>query len=390
MKRELFVERFADAARLAREFARRFLIEELPERIVFDLHLNASYDVNASSEFSMFPEDSGSETALRTKRVDENAVLRWLFRNEMVPQWVNLQVAGIISDATIISIDACGRFIADEQYLYHQGEGRPPFHVLGPTLPVGHEDGVKFSIFKRSVCWSIEDLEFLAQNDAKIWSLEINGPDFTDRLPKNLLLFDTVEILELKGTKISGKLLEVISEMSRLRIVRINQADVVEFDMFSLPPDSKSVTEFSFRGTPGKIKGGAQIRVAFPNLTQLCFAGSHDIDWDQPPDLQGIERLKFSFPEHASWMRDIAGTQSVSLNFDSCDENAIFALLRTGNTSLKSVNLRGTPIGNEIFNVIGAMPELEHFDVVDTKVTNEALSEFTSKRPEISCWPNLT
>ena len=232
-------------------------------------------------------------------------------------------------------------------------------------------------------------MEFLTQNNAKIWSLKISGPEFTDSLSKNLLQFETVEILELMETRISGKLLESISQMPLLRIIRIKGADVDEFDLSSLPPGLNSVTEFTFRGTPAKVIGGSHLRIAFPGLTNLCFAGRSNTDWDHPPVLTELERLELSFPEQASWMQNIAGTQTVSLNFYSCEEDAIFALLRTGKESLEKVLLRGTPIGNKIFDVLAAIPNLEHFDVVDTKVTNEALLNFNSQRPELSCWPNL-
>lgn len=389
MEQELFYDRFVQSAKFAREFAQRYLIEELPNRFVFDLHLNASFDGNASSEFSLFPEDSNNETRLQTKRINEKSVCRWLYRDGMVPQWINFHVVGITSEATRIGIKACGRFTADEELLYHQHEGRPPFHVLGPSLPVGHQDGVKFSIFQRSVCWSIEDLDFLAQNNAAAWSLELNGPDFSDHISQALRSFETVEILELSQTKTSGKLLEAISKMPRLRIIRINGADVGEFDMGSLPSNSKSVTEFSFRGTSAKAKCGPQIRVAFPNLTKLSLAGSRNLEWDQPPTLQGLERLSLSYPELPSWVRDIAGTQSASFYFDSCDESAVFEILRSGETSLKSVGLRGTPVTNKVFEVLDSIPNLEHLDVVDTNVTKDAILDFNARRPEVSCWPKL-
>ncbi|XXY54867.1 hypothetical protein WME91_27425 [Sorangium sp. So ce269] len=35
----------------------------------------------------------------------------------------------------LLEVRVCGRFTAKAELLYHEREGWPPFHVLGPVLP---------------------------------------------------------------------------------------------------------------------------------------------------------------------------------------------------------------------------------------------------------------
>jgi hypothetical protein len=137
----LFKQRFHDAAARARDFARRYLEEPLPEALSFHLYLNQSVDLYASSDFKLFPEDSSEVHAVKLKHLSAEEVLATLWREGLVPQWVNLTVVGETGNTTLIEVLACGRFIGDEARLYHADEGYAPFHVLGPTFPVDYVEG---------------------------------------------------------------------------------------------------------------------------------------------------------------------------------------------------------------------------------------------------------
>ena len=58
MDRDVFRRHFIEAAAAARDFAGEYLEESLPDAMRFRVHLNASYDATASSDFKLFPEDS--------------------------------------------------------------------------------------------------------------------------------------------------------------------------------------------------------------------------------------------------------------------------------------------------------------------------------------------
>src|SRR5688572_12212046 len=98
----------------------------------------------------------------------------------------------------------CGRFTAQDELLYHEREGRPPFHVTGPTLPVNYEDGQRFSIYDRSECWTRRDVEQLRAHAHKVWSLDLFGLAFDDESLGQLPDLARMEILELKGSPLRG------------------------------------------------------------------------------------------------------------------------------------------------------------------------------------------
>ena len=265
---------------------------------------------------------------------------------------------------------------------------RSPFHVTGPTLPFDYQSGELFSIFTRSECWTLSELEYLTQVNAKPWSLTLCGPEFSDDLSIELLDLDTIQILELEATSIAGKLLKSIAFMPKLRVLRLAGAEQPQFDLTYLPVNHCSLTSFSFRGLPSSVLGSC-LRKSFPKMTELILAGSQRVQWNEPPVLTGLEKLSVSFPDFATWIGSIEGTKSVSFAFDSCSNEQVFEALSTGQATLKYVTLRGTPVDEEVFKVLNDMPRLKHIDVVDAKVSRKALQEFIAKRPELTCWPKL-
>ncbi len=142
MERELFERRLREAATVARDVARKFIEEPLPDPILFRLRLNSSYDGNARvGDEIVFPDDSSFHQAEKLRLCNEQRVVDALWRDGRVPEWIDVAVIGETGESTLLQLMCCGRFTADEGLLYHAREGRPPFHVTGPTLPVGYEDG---------------------------------------------------------------------------------------------------------------------------------------------------------------------------------------------------------------------------------------------------------
>ncbi len=151
--RETFAARFREAAAACRSFASQYLEEKPPPAMRFRLRLNASYDGNPlHADEIVFPEDSTPERAWLLLSCDADEVVATLCRSERVPEWVNVNVVGVTPAVTLIEVLACGRFSANEELLYHRQEARPPFHVLGPTLPLNWVEGQRFSIYYRSTC----------------------------------------------------------------------------------------------------------------------------------------------------------------------------------------------------------------------------------------------
>jgi hypothetical protein len=78
---------------------------------------------------------------------------KYLWVDGKIPQWINFSVHAADTEHTYIEVMVCNRLTADDQVLYHQREGNPPFHVLGPAIPpewVSLAESGKFSLGWRS------------------------------------------------------------------------------------------------------------------------------------------------------------------------------------------------------------------------------------------------
>jgi len=135
----VFVQRLKEAARRAVEFARCFVVEPLPDAVVFLVYPNQSYDGNPRvGDEVVFPEDAlpggGRHGPWSAKQAAD-----FLCRKGRVPEWVNVAVSGEGGGHTEVSLRCCGRFTARDDMLYHSAGGLPPFSVKGPELPPGWE-----------------------------------------------------------------------------------------------------------------------------------------------------------------------------------------------------------------------------------------------------------
>jgi hypothetical protein len=143
MDRDVFAARFMGSAQRARDFARGFVVEVLPEAVRFRVLFNQSNDDIEPLRAGeiVFPQDSGRTLSACTA---ENAVDQ-LWRNGRIPEWIDLSVVDVKRASTVVEALCCGRFTDDEALLYHRAEGAPPFHVTSPALLPGY-DGSPFSL----------------------------------------------------------------------------------------------------------------------------------------------------------------------------------------------------------------------------------------------------
>lgn len=157
MTKEEFHKNFKLAMETLLPFAQGFLIETFPLNIKFIVFLNRSYDKNELvGDEELFPEESSPEE--NRKFLDSyEQVIDLLWRNEKVPEWIDLFIHSFDEEKTYISLLCCGRFSADENLLYHKWEGYQPFHVHSPSLPPNYQEGTKFSFFWRGKKINLDD-----------------------------------------------------------------------------------------------------------------------------------------------------------------------------------------------------------------------------------------
>jgi hypothetical protein len=291
VEREVFARRLNEAATAARDFARKLIDEQLPEPMLFRLQLNSSYDGNPRvRDEVVFPEDSAFERAEELKICDEQQVVGELWRDRRMPEWIDVAVIGDTGTATLLQLMCCGRFTGDEGLLYHAREGRPPFHVTGPVLPVGYQQGQKFSIYDRCECWSPADLDRLRNHAHKVWSLDLIGRVFDDEALVTLPDLSRMELLELKASSISGRGLLDLVRFPKLRVLRIGLDRNETFQVPKLATARSALELFEIHDPPPRRWGFSDLVDKAPALKWLTFRskGALFVDGDCPRTVQTL------------------------------------------------------------------------------------------------------
>src|SRR5690606_5953112 len=85
----------------------------------------------------LFPDHDVPQTDARVARSADEVVER-LWRDGKIPEWIDITPYEVSDGILYSELRCCGRFTDDEIFLYHKGEGYPPFHVFGPIVPAGY------------------------------------------------------------------------------------------------------------------------------------------------------------------------------------------------------------------------------------------------------------
>lgn len=153
------LERFTilpnEATAQAIAIGRGVVIEELPERAVYQVLPNQSNDEHPlCGGEGVFPDDS-LEHSEDFHELSAGEVIRFLWRDGKVPEWIDIMVVAVSGDHTVCELRCCGRYTACEDALYYFSEdgGRSPFGVKGPVLPPRHNesDAQRFSLLDPKV-----------------------------------------------------------------------------------------------------------------------------------------------------------------------------------------------------------------------------------------------
>jgi len=137
MERALFLDHLLRASARCREFTTEFVVDSLPATYAFWVMLNCSYDLNPLADgLVVFPDDV-REHGKRVGPLTADAAVSLLWRDQMVPQWIDISVWDADVHLTYFELMCCGRFSAESQQLYYRWTDIPPFGVKGPAYPMG-------------------------------------------------------------------------------------------------------------------------------------------------------------------------------------------------------------------------------------------------------------
>lgn len=385
MQRETFERRLREASERARDVARELVEESLPDAILFRVRLNASYDGKPMRDDErVFPEDSNFELAMRLSRCSGEEVVNILWRDGLVPEWVDLSVVGHLGTATLIQVKACGRFTRNERRLYHKHQGRPPFHVLGVALPVDYAEGQKFSVYDRSQAWSRDELELIAGHASKVWSLALYGSEFDDETMASIATFDGLNILELRASSLRGSGLAGLEAQPRLRHFRLHLWNEAAFTAARLP-ELRRLETFSVENLPTGSWGFNTLTEQLPGLMNLELTSNSDLVLDG--------RVLGALDSCSLRARRVYGdplpaeVDSLRLHLSEGSDGDVRALLAPV-SSLRQLGLRGTPVSEGLVEELVDRFELDYLDVVDTQVGLECVERIRARYPNLRTYPN--
>jgi hypothetical protein len=136
VEREVFEARLGTATAQAVQFARQFVLQAIPDEVLFGIYPNQSYDGNPRvGDEAVFPAESLSEGRYHGPWSAEEVVV-FLWRGGKVPEWIDIAVQAEDGIRALVGLRCCGRFTAQEELLYHRyPRGAPPFSIKGPDLP---------------------------------------------------------------------------------------------------------------------------------------------------------------------------------------------------------------------------------------------------------------
>jgi len=153
MKREEFRANFDEAIKTTFDFGQRFVLQTLPEKLVFHVYPNHSFDGNPlEGDEELFPDDS-LEDGKYLEMTTDGEVLDFLWRSEKIPEWVDISVESASDNITVMRLLCCGRYTASFNLLYHRSGGMPPFAIKSPDLPIGYDHDLEPESGKFDVNW---------------------------------------------------------------------------------------------------------------------------------------------------------------------------------------------------------------------------------------------
>ncbi|MCH5716428.1 hypothetical protein [Niabella hibiscisoli] len=144
MTKDDFLKLLRHSSTTAYDFAKNYVIDDLPNNFKYSVILNASSDDHSLTQFDIYPNDNDKQVEL----IKENEVAELLCRKDKVPVWIDIAVECVYKRNTIFKLLCAGRYSDNPEEFYYTGNGTGPFGVKSPNLPFDYVDGNKFELKK--------------------------------------------------------------------------------------------------------------------------------------------------------------------------------------------------------------------------------------------------
>ena len=131
MTKSTFLNRLQQVSTLNRDFAERFVSNDLPRSFRYLPRLNQSFDGNPPKPGEhVFPHDTDPAAPLTAVEVAD-----LLCREDRVPEWIDISIRRVDAEHTYFELLCCGRFTDDDALLYYQDTDFAPFGCKSPSFP---------------------------------------------------------------------------------------------------------------------------------------------------------------------------------------------------------------------------------------------------------------
>ncbi len=390
MDKSVFAERLGRAAERARDFARTLVIEPLPDAIRFEVELNSSYDGNPlHPDEHVYPEDPTRIPASLRSRLTRAEVVELLWREGTIPEWINLSVTGEDGEHTLIELACCGRFTANAQLLYHEREGYPPFHVLGPSLPPSYdsEGGKRFSLYWHARASSRQELARLRERSTHMETLVLSGSGLDDGALEALARapLPALRHLRLEKTHIRGPGLRLFSD-APLRSLFWHAAPELPIDLGALERFSRlEDLEVEVQALPLE---GSSMLCELKHLRSLSLHTSALTDFGILRSLDSLVELDLA----GSPVKSLEGLarfqrlESLSLQRTAVEDEDLRALVGLAHLrklpALRSLILDKTWVGDRGLKHVARL-DLRDVHLRGTQVTEEGVAWLRRRCPEL-------
>ena len=143
MQKETFSEHLIKATECSVTFAKQYVWNPLPGPFLYIVLLNQSYDGNPLRPGEhVFPNDLEG-FGERVGPLSTSQAVELLWRNGLVPEWIDVSVHRTDGRHTFMELLCCGRFTDRGAYLYYAMTDACPFGCKGPMMPPGWKCGDK-------------------------------------------------------------------------------------------------------------------------------------------------------------------------------------------------------------------------------------------------------
>jgi len=254
---------------------------------------------------------------------------------------------------------SCGRFTANESLLYHEHEGRPPIHVVGPSLPPDWQEGERFSLWWSVTARDRATLVRAVAHASAVTCLVAQGAWCDDDALALAAQLPRMVALRLEHTAVAGRGLPRLAGCCPLASLFLTGVGPHPLDLSSID-DLATLTFLHIGGEPVDLVGLDDVG-RLDALRDLTL---------RTPVLQNVEPLAA-----------LRALECLSLEHTRIADDQVRHLAHL--LHLRVLALGHTPVSDATLDVLATAPVLDRLDVRNTDVTLDGVARLHRARPHL-------